>query len=156
MRSVGNEGKRGGCYRKYHPNQSVPLPPKMDDLFASPNKSPVRPLVLPYREMGRLETAGAVGATGSSESAEASRSTAGSSGYDSGAPTSNQPAGIGAKVLTDSFMVRQQQRPDAHSIDGGTLPRKFSELIPHTCTLIMHMLPLIGLVALGVEGWAKF
>ncbi|KAL5109661.1 hypothetical protein TcWFU_000266 [Taenia crassiceps] len=125
MRSVGNEGKQGGCYRKYHSHQSVPLPPKMEDLFGSPNKSPVRPLVLPYRELGRLETAGVVGATGSSESAEASRSTAGSSGYDSGAPTSNQPAGASDKVLTESFMVGQQPRLDTHSTNGGTLPRKF-------------------------------
>ncbi|VDM30580.1 unnamed protein product [Hydatigera taeniaeformis] len=126
MRSVGDEGKRGGCYRKYHPHQSVPLPPKMEDLFASPNKSPVRPLVLPYPEMGRTETVGGVGATGSSESAEASRSTAGSSGYDSSAPTSNQLVGIGDKILTESFMVRQQPRLDTHPINSGTLPRKFN------------------------------
>ncbi|KAL5962140.1 hypothetical protein TSMEX_010140 [Taenia solium] len=125
MRSVGDEGKRGDCYRKYHTHQSVPLPPKMEDLFASSNKSPVRPLVLPYRELGRLETAGVAGATGSSESAEASRSTAGSSGYDSSAPTSNQPMGVGDKALTESFMERQQPRLDTHSTNGGTLPRKF-------------------------------
>ncbi|EUB61910.1 peptide (FMRFamide/neurokinin-3)-like receptor [Echinococcus granulosus] len=125
MRAVGNEGKRGGCYRSYHPHQPVPLPPKMEDLFTPPNKSPGRPLILPYRELGRLETAGVVGATGSSESAEASRSIAGSSGYDSGAPTNNQPSGVGDRVLTESFMARHQPHLDTHSVNSGTLPRKF-------------------------------
>lgn len=114
----------------------------MEDLFASspsPSKSSSRqgPIILPYRELGRLDTPPGV-TNVSNESAEASRSTAGSSGYDSGAPTNttngnnhalNQLTGVGERSLTESFMARQSQRLDTnHSVDnGGTLPHKFSE-----------------------------
>ncbi|VUZ40580.1 unnamed protein product [Hymenolepis diminuta] len=134
------EGKRCS-FRNYQIHQPVPLPPKMEDLFASSSPSPSKssgrqgPLILPYRELGRLDTPPGV-TNVSNESAEASRSTAGSSGYDSGAPTNttngnnhtlNQLTGVGERSLTESFMARQSQRLDTnHSVDNsGTLPRKF-------------------------------
>ncbi|VDO09366.1 unnamed protein product [Rodentolepis nana] len=135
------EGKRR-YFRNYSIHQPVPLPPKMEDLFASSSPSPSKsssrqgPLILPYRELGRLDTP--LGVTNiSNESAEASRSTAGSSGYDSGAPTNtttnghnaalNQLSGVGERSLTESFMARQSQRLDtSHSVNfSGTLQSKF-------------------------------
>ncbi|KAM7537812.1 hypothetical protein Aperf_G00000062568 [Anoplocephala perfoliata] len=135
-RDLGGEGNRRS-FRNYHIHQPVPLPPKMEDLFASsspsPSKSSGRPaILLPYRNLGHLETSPGVGTVGgSNESAEASRSTAGSSGYGSVAPTNatihqlNQLAGVGEKVLTESYLARQPQPPDGQSVDSGTLPRKY-------------------------------
>lgn len=145
------DGKRRSV-RNYHIHQPVPLPPKMEDLFASSSSSPSKSagrsaLLLPYRDLGRLETSSGVGTVGgSNESAEASRSTAGSSGYGSGAPTNttihqlNQLGGVGEKVLTESYMVRQPQHLDGQSVDSGTLPHKYGELhLPVLSRLISNL-----------------
>uniref|UniRef100_A0A5K3EXG5 Protein-tyrosine-phosphatase n=1 Tax=Mesocestoides corti TaxID=53468 RepID=A0A5K3EXG5_MESCO len=120
----GGAGVRG-CSPTHLP-YPIALPPKMENLtngalsvfHRSPEglaaKSPGR--LLPYRELGRLDTSALA-------EPEASRSTAGSSGYDSAAPTTGQSS-TSDKALGESSVGRA--RVDATPFAHETVPRKFT------------------------------